>query len=205
MLSSQQSLIIFTRYPEIGTTKTRLIPAIGAEKASNLQKKMTQLTIDKSRQLQDKLNLNIDVYFSGGNKEKMASWLGENINFKTQAQGDLGTKMYSALEDKFKQGSKNNLIIGTDCPDLTTDILFTAFNQLKNHDLVIGEAEDGGYYLIGLNSLIPDLFIDINWGTETVFSQTIDKAKKLNLSVYQLPILRDLDRPEDLEFYQFLI
>ena len=203
MLSNQQSLIIFTRYPEVGKTKTRLIPAIGAEKAANLQRQMTELTLKKTEELKLKLDLNVYIYFAGGNQSLMKKWLGKDWLFKTQSQGDLGKKMYSAFTDSFAQGDKQSILIGIDCPSLSIEILATAFEAIKNHDLLIGKAEDGGYYLIGLNQLRYELFKNISWGTSQVFAETMTIAEKLNLSIYHLPILRDIDRPEDLQFYQY--
>jgi len=200
---TQQSLIIFTRYPEIGKAKTRLIPAIGAEKATNLHRQMTELTVKKTLELSQKLELNIHVYFVDGDIDLMRLWLGNNLNFQPQSLGDLGEKMYSALKDRFLANDTEIIIIGTDCPSLNVEILLVAFEQLKNHDLVIGKAEDGGYYLIGLKSLAKDLFTNINWSTAQVFQQTISIAQKLNLTIYDnLPILRDIDTCEDLQFYQ---
>ena len=203
MSTNQQSLIIFTRYPEIGKTKTRLIPAIGAEKAANLQRQMTELTLKKAEELKLKLNLNVYIYFAGGNIDLMGKWLGKDWEFKAQIEGHLGEKMYSALSNSFAQGNKQSIIIGIDCPNLNVEILQTAFKAIKHHDLVIGKAEDGGYYLIGLNQLRAELFNNISWGTSQVFAETITIAEKLNLSIYNLPILRDIDRPEDLQFYQY--
>lgn len=201
---AQQSLIIFTRYPEIGKAKTRLIPAIGAEKAANLQKQMTELTVKKALELSQKLAVNIHIYFVGGSLDLMRLWLGNNLNFYPQTLGDLGEKMSSAFEDRFQANETEIIIIGTDCPSLNVEILLMAFAQLKNHDLVIGKAEDGGYYLIGLKSLEKNLFTNINWSTAQVFQQTILIAQKLNLTIYDnLPILRDIDHPEDLQFYQY--
>jgi rSAM/selenodomain-associated transferase 1 len=203
MSCNQQSLIIFTRYPEVGKTKTRLIPVIGAEKAANLQRRMTELTLKTAEELKLRLALNIYIYFAGGNLNLMKKWLGKNWLFYPQSEGDLGQKMYSALIDSFARKNQASIIIGIDCPTLNMEILTRAFQKIKNYDLVIGKADDGGYYLIGLNQPRLDLFTNINWGTSRVFEQTITIAKELNLSIYNLPILRDIDRPEDLQFYQY--
>ena len=200
-MTSQNSLIIFTRYPEKGKTKTRLIPAIGAEKAADFQRQMTELTMKTVGDLTTKLVVNIEVYFNGGNLSLMQNWLGEQYHYQLQAEGDLGTKMYSAMTDCFSQGSQKVVIIGIDCPSLSVDILSEAFNSLNDRSMVIGGADDGGYYLLGLTQLDKSLFEDIDWGTDKVFSKTMAVANKLNYQVHQLPILKDIDRPEDLEFW----
>jgi len=202
---NKKSLIIFTRYPEIGKTKTRLIPAIGAEKACNLQRLMTESTVKKAYQLRAKFKIDINIYFHGGSKDLMQNWLGNNYNYYPQNGQDLGIKMYNAFGDSFAKNSCEVVIIGTDCLDLDENILNQAFNQLNNYDLVIGKAEDGGYYLLGLKSLNKDLFININWGSDSVFNTTVAIASRLNYSIYQLPTLRDIDRPEDLEYYRHKI
>ncbi|MBL1209714.1 TIGR04282 family arsenosugar biosynthesis glycosyltransferase [Geminocystis sp. GBBB08] len=204
MLSAKKSLIIFTRYPEIGKTKTRLIPAIGAEKATDLHRQMTEETLSKVQQLKEFLDLDIRIYFVGGNLDLMKGWLGKQYNYYLQIEGDLGLKMYSAFDDTFIQDNQQVIIIGIDCPQLNYHILQEAFVALNNHDLVIGKAQDGGYYLLGLNQLNKTLFTNINWGTSQVFSQTMAIANKLKWSVYQLPVLRDIDTPEDLKFYQHI-
>ncbi len=196
-----EKLIIFTRYPEAGRTKTRLIPVLGAVGAAVLQQQMTELTIAKCRKLVAIRNLSFEVFFHGGDRKLMQKWLGDELIYHPQGMGDLGVKMGQAFDQAFHFGIDRMVIIGTDCPELTVDILNEAFNSLNDRDLVLGEARDGGYYLIGLSRLIPDLFVEIDWGTEVVFRQTKKVAEKLNLAVAYLPILNDIDRPEDLEIY----
>lgn len=201
MLTIKKSLIIFTRYPEQGKTKTRLIPAIGAEKAADLQRQMTEHTLKTVAGLSEQLNLKISIYFNGGNLNLMQQWLGDQYHYQLQSDGDLGDKMYFALKDSFSKDSQRVVIIGIDCPSLSVDILNQAFTSLSNHDMVIGGADDGGYYLLGLRKLEKTLLENINWGTNTVFSQTMTIAQQLNYKIYQLPILKDIDRPEDLKFW----
>ncbi|MEA5511470.1 TIGR04282 family arsenosugar biosynthesis glycosyltransferase [Crocosphaera sp. UHCC 0190] len=199
-LSSNHCLIIFTRYPEPGKTKTRLIPVLGAEGAANLQKQLTEHTVKQAKKLLN--NLAISIYYTGKNKELMQAWLGDNLSYYSQARGDLGNRMNMAFIESFKLGFSKAVIIGIDCPDLNINILKNAFNYLENHDLVLGEAADGGYYLIGLKRVIPELFREILWGTSEVLSMTTNIADGLNLSYYLLPVLSDIDRPEDLYIWE---
>jgi len=203
---SKKTIIIFTRYPEIGKTKTRLIPAIGAEKAADIQRQMTEQTLQKVSEIKKVYsargnNLDAKVYYSGGSLRLMRQWLGDDWTFIQQIEGELGEKMYFALENNYHENQTPVIIIGIDCPFLNQTILDQALTAVENHDLVIGKAEDGGYYLIGLNQPIKDFFNNINWGTDQVYNQTIKIAQKLNLSIYDLPVLKDIDRPEDLAFY----
>jgi len=192
---SQETLIIFTRYPESGKTKTRLIPALGTEGAANLQKKLTEYTLTEA----SKLEVNLRVYFSGGNETLMQRWLGENYQYYRQRAGDLGKKLIAALEESFTADVAKIVIIGIDCPDLDAAIIKQAVAKLKHQDLVLGPAEDGGYYLIGLRSCLPELFQGIDWGTDMVLKQTVSIAKKTGLNIYYLPMFNDLDTPEDIE------
>ncbi|MEC4984027.1 MAG: TIGR04282 family arsenosugar biosynthesis glycosyltransferase [Oscillatoria sp. PMC 1068.18] len=197
-----ECLIIFSRYPEAGKTKTRMIPVLGAEGAAELQRQMTEYTREKAIALQSLRRVQIQVYFAGGSSELMQAWLGANLVYHPQSKGDLGSRMATAFQDAFATGMKRVVIIGIDCPDCNAIILASAFEMLSQQDLVLGSAADGGYYLIGLQRLIPELFIGVNWGTASVLSQTQAIAEKLNLAVGYLPLLNDVDRPEDLSIWE---
>lgn len=194
-----QHLIIFTRYPEPGKTKTRLIPVLGDIGAANLQKQMTEQTILQVKELQKLTKLSVEICFTGGNLEKMRNWLGNDLLYQFQGEGDLGQRMERSLVNAFNQTAKQVIIIGTDCPDLNSQILLDAFEKLQVFNLVLGPAIDGGYYLIGLQKPAAELFTNIHWGTAEVFAKTVEIAEKLNLSIGYLPSLADIDRPEDLE------
>lgn len=197
-----ETLIIFSRYPEPGKTKTRMIPALGAKGAAELQRQMSEHTLNTARQLLASRNLNIEVYFAGGTQQLMAQWLGQDIQYVRQVEGDLGRKMRLAFERAFDLSNRRVVIIGIDCPDLDPTILNSAFDSLQECNLILGSAEDGGYYLIGLDRPIFQLFQNIDWGTERVLKQTIEIAQKLELNWDCLPILADVDRPEDLVIWQ---
>ncbi|MBW4615705.1 MAG: TIGR04282 family arsenosugar biosynthesis glycosyltransferase [Desmonostoc vinosum HA7617-LM4] len=198
----KQHLIIFTRYPEPGKTKTRLIPVLGNVGAANLQQQMTEHTVLQARELQKETAISPEVRFAGGNVQLMQDWLGLGLVYQPQSGGDLGDRMIKSLADALKSGAEYVIIIGTDCPELNAQILATAFEQLHTHDLILGPAIDGGYYLIGLRQPIAELFANIEWGTNQVFQQTMGIAEKLNLLHWELPVLADVDRPEDLPIWQ---
>lgn len=202
---NNQQLIIFTRYPEPGTTKTRLIPVLGAKGAANLQFQMTETTITKAKKLSNMMSLLVEVRFAGGNLQLMKNWLGvePDLKYQEQGTGDLGERMRRAFESAFNHGMKSVIIIGTDCPGLTADIMLEAFAKLTESDVIIGPATDGGYYLIAIKKNIPELFQGIYWGTSEVLSKTVAIAQNLNLAIDYLPELSDIDRPEDLEKLQF--
>lgn len=194
----QEQLIIFTRYPEAGKAKTRLIPALGEVGAAELHRRMTEATIAESRKLQTIRSVSICVYFTGGSLAQMQDWLGHDLEYRSQHSGDLGERLIHAFQTAFDRGAKSVIAIGTDCPDLTSKLLTFAFSELENHCLSIGAATDGGYYLIGLSKFIPSVFQNIAWSTSVVFEQTLEIAKRLDWSIAYLPTLNDVDRPEDL-------
>ena len=194
-IKRSSTLIIFTRYPEPGKTKTRLIPLLGEVEAARLQRYMTERTVSLGRQLQ----VNLEIHFFGGNRQLMANWLGRDLTYQEQIEGDLGAKMKAAFARAICQGSQKTIIIGTDCPDLDLAILNLAFQKLKDSELVFGPTEDGGYYLIGLRQIVPQLFDNIPWGTEKVLATTINAISSLNVSYSYLEPLQDLDRPEDFQ------
>jgi uncharacterized protein len=199
---AKQHLIIFTRYPEPGKTKTRLIPALGTLGAANLQRQMTEHTIFQVKELQKASVISVEVRFVGGDWQLMQDWLGLSLVYQLQGEGSLGDRMARSLFDAFQSGAEKVIIIGTDCPDVNAQILATAFEQLQVFDLVLGPAIDGGYYLIGLRQPIPELFVNIEWGTAQVFQKTVEIAQLLNLSSVYLPTLADVDRPEDLPIWE---
>ncbi|MEP0787317.1 TIGR04282 family arsenosugar biosynthesis glycosyltransferase [Trichocoleus sp. DQ-A1] len=199
MAMNRECLIVFTRYPEPGKAKTRLIPVLGEDGASNLHRQMTEHTLSQVRELQSDRATRVEVYFTGGDQQLMEDWLGADIIYQPQGKGDLGQRMKSAFQTAFAAGMEGVAIVGTDCPGLDAKIMAQAFEQLNGHDLVLGPAMDGGYYLIGLRRVIPELFAGINWGTSEVREKTVAIAISLGLAVAYLPSLFDVDRPEDLE------
>ncbi|MGB5896593.1 MAG: TIGR04283 family arsenosugar biosynthesis glycosyltransferase [Geitlerinemataceae cyanobacterium] len=195
-------LIVFTRYPQAGKTKTRLIPALGAPGAARLQRQMTERTVAQAQWLQEQRPVTIEVRFFGGTRSRMRRWLGNRSTYLPQGKGDLGDRLQQAVEMAFAEGSKRVTIVGSDCPGLNTLLFVKAFDGLTDNDLVLGPASDGGYYLIGLRRSIPELFENIDWGTERVLEQTMEIARNLGLSIAELPVLDDVDRPEDLPVWE---
>ena len=201
--NSRERLIVFTRYPEPGTTKTRMIPELGEEGAADLQRQMTEHIISRAKALSNEHTIPVEVRYEGGNEKLMSEWLGPGLSYRRQGEGDIGLRMGRALEDAFGQDCETAVIIGSDIPDITTDLMIRAFRALYQKDLVLGPASDGGYYLIGAHRRSfrhwhPQIFRDISWGTEHVLPQTLEIADNLKLKYDLLHTLRDVDRAEDL-------
>ncbi|MBD2020925.1 TIGR04283 family arsenosugar biosynthesis glycosyltransferase [Leptolyngbya sp. FACHB-36] len=199
-----EQLIIFTRYPKPGTAKTRLIPALGAEGAADLHRQMTQHTLAQARSLRSARSITIEIRFTGGDAADMRAWLGDDISYEPQGEGDLGDRLTRAFDAALNQGSQSVVVVGTDCPYLDAALLDTAFDALQQRDLALGPAEDGGYYLIGLRKLVPELFVEIPWSTAEVWQRTVAIAQRLGLSLDLdgLPTLSDVDYPQDLPTWE---
>ncbi len=195
---SEISTIVFTRYPAAGKIKTRLIPALGEERAAALHKKMAEHTISQVRALQRLVPGDIEVWYVGGNLALMQGWLGDDLTYQLQPDGDLGDRMRLAFQSIFDRGYKKAAIVGTDCPTLTTEILAQSFEALDDRPIALGPAIDGGYYLIGLQYLIPELFTGIPWSTANVLQETVKIATDLGIVPTLLPYLADIDLPQDL-------
>ena len=206
-MSPKQHLIVFTRYPEPGVTKTRLIPKLGERGAAALQRRMTQHVLDHVREFASQMDgaLSVEVRFDGGDARRMAAAFGDECRYIQQGDGDLGERMWRAFRDAERDGKARTVIIGSDCPAITPHVLRDAFDQLERDDLVLGPASDGGYYLIGLRQPEQELFKGIAWGTSSVYEQTLAIAHAESLSTKLLPELSDVDRPEDLREWDRLV
>ena len=130
----------------------------------------------------------------------MQKWLGPDRRYKAQGPGNLGEKLTLAFGDAFTAGAQRVVTIGCDCPGLAKEHIDRAFDALYFKDLVLGPATDGGYYLIGINRPLDELFENISWGTAMVFEATVSLAQQLGLSIEILEELPDVDRPEDLKY-----
>jgi uncharacterized protein len=197
---SENRLIIFTRCPEPGCCKTRLIPALGADGAAAVHETLIQHTMLWIGSAADE-GIAVEVRYTGDNLERLRVLCGaavEKIRFEPQQGEDLGDRLANALGFAVQQGSPKVAIIGTDCPALDLATVKMSFAHLDERDLVLGPAADGGYYLIASRKPAVQLFQNISWGGPTVLHETLRRAQDLHLTFELLPSLPDIDRPEDL-------
>ncbi len=189
----KKALIIFQKNAELGKVKTRLAKDVGNEKALEIYNYLTNFTHD----LIQKLDVDKFLFYS--------DYLPENQNFpedyhlKIQTGNDLGERMFNAFKEVKSFGYESVVIVGTDCIELTMEILETAFDKLENTDFVVGPAIDGGYYLLGSTKLDKSIFMDKTWSSNTVFSDTIKNLEENEASYFLLPILSDIDTVDDLK------
>lgn len=192
MMKQQNILIIFAKNLVYGKVKTRLAATIGPATAFEVYKDLVFHTYAMTQNAEtDKV-----VYFS----EYIPSndiW-SNDFSKRVQQGVDLGERMKNAFADVFQSGYSKAVIIGTDCPGLDTGIIHDAFQRLDQHEIVIGPAYDGGYYLLGMKMLHGCLFDNIKWSTTIVFEATITKCSRLKLSYSSLQALHDVDEAEDM-------
>ena len=190
------SILIFIRNPELGKVKTRLARTLGDEEAFRIY----QILLAKTRAAVLDCAANRCLFYSNFVAEN-DDWNPDFFEKSIQHPGDLGQRMSAAFEQIFANGAQKAVIIGSDCPELTGEILQQAFDLLENTDFVLGPVPDGGYYLLGMKAPAPSVFQDIEWSTETVRAKTIEKIEALGQSYAFLPMLSDVDTEEDwLEF-----
>lgn len=187
-------LLIFTRNPELGKSKTRLAKTIGDQTALEIYK----FLLKRTQEIAVKVNADKAVYYSV--KVRNNDIWDSSIYQKYQQFGeDLGVRMKNAFKNGFDAGYKKVIIVGSDLYDLSSKIIDSAFQKLESNDFVIGPAEDGGYYLLGMNFLQEDIFENKDWGTETVRKDTLVNLK--DKKVFLLEMLNDVDVFEDIEHH----
>ncbi len=189
---SKKALIVFTRNPELGKCKTRLAATIGDQSALDVYR----FLLDHTVKITAPLRADVYVYYSEKIKE-IDIWDTTVFRKKQQQGHDLGAKMQNAFTEVFKMGYQKAIIIGSDMYDITTQDLEAAFSTLEDNNFVIGPAQDGGYYLLGMKHLKPPLFKNKKWGTNTVLGDTLKDLELENMAI--LAEKNDVDYYEDIK------
>lgn len=190
--NKERLLLIFTRNPKLGKCKTRLAATIGDQAALDIYMILLQHTAEITKDL----NCSKEVYFT---EEPETNDLWDKMTYTKRLQSgeDLGERMCNAFKSGFQKGYKKIIIIGSDIYDLNSEIIEEAFAELENSDFVIGPAADGGYYLLGMKSISKEIFINKNWGTNTVLKDTLNNLRDKKVKLLQ--IKNDIDVYEDLK------
>ena len=186
----KKGLIIFARKPVLGQVKTRLAATIGDLKALNIYKRL----LTHTRSVASLSTCHGFAFLT--EKDEDDFWNG--FSCELQSGDSLGDRMHEAFDLLFRKGYHHCVIIGSDCPKLTKEIINSAFDNLETNDIVIGAAADGGYYLLGMKKLHSSLFKNKNWSTENVFIQTLIDIKKQELTYHTMPVLNDVDEEKDI-------
>lgn len=189
-------LLIFIKNPIKGKAKTRLAATVGDDEALRIYLELLKHTRNIATQIDATRNL-FYSHFIDNNDE----WNNALFDKQLQINGDLGQKMTTGFQSVFEKKATKAVIIGSDCASLSTDIVDDAFAKLDTHDFVIGPAQDGGYYLIGMTDFSPKIFKNIDWSTEKVLPQTIEIINNTDKTYALLPTLSDIDYEEDWKKY----
>ena len=194
----ENALILFARDPILGKVKTRLSPFLEDEAILELYTCFLQDSLDKIRQVK---NADCFVGVAPSNESGFFTGMpGSDIRLFIQEGKELGDKMRQALQDRFAEGYKRVVIIGSDSPSLPVSYIDQALRC--DRDVVLGPSTDGGYYLIGMQGKVVDIFDGVTWGTETVLQETCERLLRSEARLELLPVWYDVDSPEDLKFFK---
>lgn len=190
--SMTKQVLVFLRKPVLGKVKTRLGADTGQEKALEIYLWLLNITYNAIKKTDAEIHLFFDSL-----EGILPEWV-KSYGSYVQRGKDLGERMSVALKDRFYlEPDSNILLIGSDCPELTPDILELAFKKLATHDIVTGPSVDGGFYLIGMKRWNEGLWQNIIWSTEEVYPILLKNIKDLNLTFYELPMKADIDTLQD--------
>ncbi len=195
----EEAIFLFLRFPEAGQAKTRLIPELGAQGAADLYRKMAEQVAGVVKDLDRPGLLKVAYYDPADKGREIREWLGNGFHLVAQPGGDLGRRLEDAFVGGFRKGARRIVAIGTDCVEITGEIILEAFEALHEADAAIGPALDGGYYLMGLNRPCHSAFRGIPWSTDKTLRETLARLRGCGLNVRLLPPLMDIDTPEDLK------
>lgn len=181
-------LVLFARYPIPGECKTRLIPAIGARAAAQLHRYLTERTV----KVLSASGAPFTVATTGAPNADFENWLSSQIDLEEQVEGGLTERLFAFID------RAPVIFFGADTPDLSLEHVNRAIDGLATHEVVIGPATDGGYYLIGMRAPYPELLANMPWSTDQVLRETLRRLDGLGIEPFLLDPLSDCDRPEDL-------
>jgi hypothetical protein len=193
----ERALIIFVKAPLPGKVKTRLARELGDEAACRLYRNMAR---DIAEKLGRDDSWETIIAFSPPEEEGLVrDWLGPGFSYHPQKGDDLGERMFRAIADALESGYGRVVLVGSDIPEITAEIILRAFESLEGVDIVLGPARDGGYYLVGMKRPYRDIFTGIPWSTPEVMAATCGRIREAGLTTAFIEPLSDVDDPEDLE------
>jgi len=193
-------LQVFARAPVAGLCKTRLIPALGAAGAAELQRNLMLRTLHMAVEWRELAGGGVvELWCAPDTAHAVFRECGQSlgVRLRAQAQGDLGARMWLALSAALQEGALP-VLVGTDCPWLTAPLIEQLHRSLSAHDAAFTPAEDGGYVAVGLARPVPELFAGVEWGRAGVMAQTRERARCWGASIAEVGLLPDIDLPQDL-------
>jgi rSAM/selenodomain-associated transferase 1 len=194
MTGPRRALVVIAKEPVPGAVKTRLAPILGADGAARAAAAMLADTVAVMAQV----DAEPWVCFSPPDARTRMARLTPGCRLLAQVQGDLGDRLAACFATLLGGGAQRVVVVGADTPQVPRATYQAAFALLDQVDVVLGPAADGGYYLVGAKAALPELFVGVPMGTDTVLQETIRRAVRRRLRVGTVPMQRDLDRLEDL-------
>ncbi|HEU0093006.1 MAG TPA: TIGR04282 family arsenosugar biosynthesis glycosyltransferase [Vicinamibacteria bacterium] len=191
-------LAVFVKEPRPGAVKSRLAAALGAEAAAEVYRAIAEEAMRRTAPRRDEYD-RIVAFDPPSAGATIGEWLGVTAGaLLPQPTGDIGLRMERVFDELFRRGARRVALIGTDVPALSREDVRGALESLDDHDVAVGPATDGGYYLLALKRPEPELLRDVPWSTPDVLTTTLDRAARLGLSVRVLWTIGDVDTIEDL-------
>jgi len=188
------AVIVFAKVPAPGLVKTRLTPPLDKDEAADLYAAFLQDALAQYARLE----ADVRLYLASSGSDLKKYIIPEGVSLHEQIGGDLGARMARAFVETFAAGYERVVILGTDHPTLPSAFIEFAFESLlSGRAVVIGPADDGGYYLLGMNDLIPELFLKMEYSHGEVFQQTLERIPSKGVDVTILPVWYDIDTPDD--------
>ncbi|MDT8306484.1 MAG: TIGR04282 family arsenosugar biosynthesis glycosyltransferase [Anaerolineae bacterium] len=195
--SVESAVIILARTPQRGQVKTRLAATLGAEAAAESYRLIAEQLFAECARLDPAIARYL--FYAGRDERAIRAWAGAGFRYVPQRSGDFGQRMMAAFETVFAAGARKAVIAGSDVPDLSAEVIAEALHLLDRYPAVIGPDHGGGYYLLGLRMVYPDLFLrNLAWGTHLVYGHTLEIMQGLGLTPAFLPRLVDVDVEGDL-------
>lgn len=196
MEKPKRVVLVFVRAPQRGRVKTRLAAGIGPDAALRIYRRLAEHTVAEALRLP---GVEVRVHYTpAAEAAAVRRWLGRGPLYLPQADGDLGRRLTHAFADAWAAGADRVLVVGSDLPDVAAELLERAFAELEAAEAVLGPARDGGYYLLALRRPVPGVFDGIDWSTERVLRQTVERLQRADAPPTLLEPLTDVDEVEDL-------
>jgi rSAM/selenodomain-associated transferase 1 len=196
-MNGRDALIIFAKAPVAGRVKTRLGTTIGMERAAQVYRQLAERTFEIGKEILSLGGRAAVVHDPDSPVDAIRRWVGPDFELESQVGNTLGDRMRNAFESRFKAGAQRVAIVGTDVQGLALSHIRMAFDELPTHDVVIGPTFDGGYYLLGMKTVVADVFAEIPWSTAEVYRTTLKRCRGAGRTVAVLPPLHDIDTETD--------
>jgi rSAM/selenodomain-associated transferase 1 len=197
-MTGHPTLLVFLKHPEPGRVKTRLARMMGVERAAALYGQWIGTVLDRFQPLRPAVR--VVGYFDGAGAEAFWPWHSLADEWWPQPAGDLGDRLTAGFAKALESG-RPALAVGTDCLEITPELVNDAVEHLAQHDVVFGPSWDGGYYLIGTTAARAGLFQSVRWSTEFTLADHLDRCREADWSVAFLPKLHDIDTWDDWQAY----